>query len=458
MSVGRRGRWIRLAVLVALLAGALQVYRWSRTNDPRFYFFLQSRTGRVLAHIFRWETLSDQPIPENKPDDTLTPAERAVKEKIIRELVSRQPRYRLVTTEGKELLGWVVESNRQYVVFEEKYGESGTLRIKVPAGGIRRIESLPVKIPEITYRDIRFQMEFPRMTFYKKPPYSILTDESYFHVERSVRTLQELHREFMEYFRPLIPDPHRRLPSLQVLFFSNEEQFKNYQKRYCRLMEQTAGFYSPRLRRLVVYNEKRSGWLEDLEEELRSGTAGEGLTRPAAALRKRRMERAMLHEAEEKTFVTLRHEGAHQLFFVYGVHSPFRVENDWLIEGLAVFMETRPAGRKDPRRVAVLRRAAEKGELIALEKLLNYRHARGFLAIGDDSRVELAYCQSWAMVYYLMSDPARRNAFFEYIRYIRDPRHLREVVRTSRRAMLARFLQSTPARLSSAYREFIARL
>lgn len=458
MSESHHGRLIRLIILLGLLVASLQIYRWSRTNDPRFYLFLQSRPGRVLARVFHWQRSDQVLIPEDKPDEELTAAEREWKQKMLREIESRQPRYRLETTEGKQLLGWIAESNSQYVVFEEKYGESGSLKVKVPAGKIKLLEPLPLKMPEITYRDVRFQMEFPRMKFYKKPPYSILTDETYFHVERSVRTLQELQNEFMTYFRALIPNPASRLPSLQVLFFSDEKQFKNYQKQYSRLMEAAAGFYSPQLRRLVIYNEKRSGWMEEVEEELRNGTTDQGLTRPAAALRKRQVERALLHEAEQRTFVTLRHEGAHQLFFTYGIHSDFRVENDWLVEGLAVFMETRPAGRKDNRRVALLHKAMEKDQLMPLEKLVNFRHSRGFLALGDLDRVELAYCQSWALVYYLMSSLERRNGLFEYIRYIRDPKHVKEVVRTSRLELLARFLQTTTRRLENDYRDFLSRL
>ena len=453
-----KGSLLRLLILVLLLAGALQVYRWSRTNDPRFYLFLQSRPGRVLARIFHWGSAAAQAIPEDKPAEELTETERAVMKKMREKLLARQARYRLVTAEGRELTGWIVESNSQYVVFEEKYGASGALQIRIPAAKISILERLPARIPPITYRDIRFQMEFPSMQFYKKPPYSILTDESYFHVERSVRTLQELHTEFMRYFRPLLSRRNSPLPSLQVLFFSDEEQFHRYQKRYCRIPEPTAGFYSPTLRRLVIYNEKRSGWLRDLEEDLRKSAEESGLSTPQAALRKRKIERALLHEAEEKTFVTLRHEGAHQLFFAYGVHSDFRVENDWLIEGLAVFMETRPAGRKDPRRVSTLRKAAEKNRLIPLKRLMDYRHVRGFLALGSSAKVELAYCQAWALVRYLMSDPGRRNAFFEYIRYVRDPRHLREILHSSRLDLLARFLRSTPEKTAREYRSYISRL
>lgn len=453
-----KGRLLRLLVLGLLLAGSLQVYRWSRTNDPRFYLFLQSRPGKILGRIFHWGGPAHRPVPENKPEEELTGTERAVMRKMRQQMLARRARYRLVTAEGRELAGWIVQSNSQYVVFEEKYGASGALRIRIPAARIHILEPVPVRVPPITYRDIRFQMEFPSMQFYKKPPYSILTDESFFHVERSVRTLQELHAEFMRYFRALVARRNSPLPSLQVLFFSNEQQFRWYQKRYCRIPEPTSGFYSPSLRRLVIYNEKRTGWLRDLEEDLRKSTEESGLTKPEAALRKRKIERALLHEAEEKTFVTLRHEGAHQLFFAYGVHSDFRAENDWLLEGLAVFMETRPAGRKDPHRVSTLRKAAKENRLIPLKRLMDFRHVRGLLALGSSAKVELAYCQSWALVHYLMADPVRRNAFFEYIRYVRDPRHLHEIVRSPRLELLARFLKSTPEGITRKYRAYIGRL
>ncbi len=166
----------------------------------------------------------------------------------------------------------------------------------------------------------------------------------------------------------------------------------------------------------------------------------------------------MIRLAEERTLSTIRHEGAHQLFFTYGVHSSFHIENEWLVEGFAVFCETEHIGNVATMRVKLVRSELAKKKHIPLRKLLEYRPPTGFSSLENASRIDLAYSESWSLIHYLMADAFRRNGLFEFVRYIRDPRHLDESVRIPRIEMLCRFLQTTPAQLSADWKQYVNQL
>lgn len=452
-KVGPMVRALRIALLLAALCGALHLYLWSQSADPRFYRFVKTVPGRHLARIFRWYGFQIESIPEEKPEEQMTERELAIKRNLEKKVADDTPSARLVLNGGKEMLGKVLEEDGDSITFLESYGDSGSLSVKIRRNRIERIEKVEAARPEITYKDLRFAMEFPHMQLYKRPPYTILTDESFFHVERSVRVLQQLHEEFMASFGPLLQMP-RRKQNIQLLFFSDERSFQRYQRKYAPHMEGVLGFYSPWLDRFILYNEAGSDRIRDL--------AGDTAANPAAAssaaeVRKRRAQRSLLHAAEESTFTTLRHEGAHQLFFTYGVHSSCRVENDWLVEGLAVYCEDRGLGVRQPGRIAVLKKKSEQGALIPLADLVNFRDAKGFMGIGDPERIDLAYHEAWAVVRFLM-EGVRRDAFFNYIRYIRDTRNLEEVLKVSPMDLLCRYAGKSPADLEKEWLDYVARL
>lgn len=457
-----RIRVFRIAVLLTILLGALMLYRWSRVADPRFYRFLRSRPGQFLAQTFRWNAPPPAGLEDDKPESEMSEEERAVKRELEAQIASSVPQQRLVLDTGKTMIGEVLEEHPDHVVFLETYGESGSLSVKVRRARIKSIESVKSEPPKITYRDVRFQMEFPKMNLYRRPPYTILTDETYFHVEQSVRVLQGLHEEFLDFFRPLIAR-ERSGENIQLLFFSDQRSFDEYQQTFAPHMAGVLGFYSPWLDRFIVFNEKRSDQIVELTqsvEEQAEQYADDVPAEPAAdriRMLKRQLQRGMEHSAEKRTYTTLRHEGAHQLFFTYGVHSADRVENDWLVEGLATFCETRRIGEKEPRRVELLRNRLAAGDGIPLAELVNFRDAAGFAALGNPDRVDLAYCQSWALVRYLM-EPVRRHQFFEYVGYIRDPAQFYSVLRKPRMEVLCRFLDQTPEQLEAAWADYVRKL
>ncbi len=109
-------------------------------------------------------------------------------------------------------------------MFTEQFGDSGEFAATYPIQQVRKLEPLKIALPEVTYRDVRFQMEYPELFIYKQPPFTVASDESYFNVEHAVKTLQALHTRFLRVFGPLART--RTGETIQVLFLSDQEQFE----------------------------------------------------------------------------------------------------------------------------------------------------------------------------------------------------------------------------------------
>lgn len=449
-------------MLAAAFAGTLLLMWWSRTDDPRFYWFLHTPPGQFLARAFRWYGRLPSVPPEEKAEERMSRRELAVKRKIEGEVRRSLPTHRLVFKSGESTPGWVVEETPDFIMFTESYGSSGTMYMKVNRRHVVRVEPMTNAPPPVTYRDVRFQIEFEHMSLYKRPPYTILTDEDFFRVERYVKAVQDLHEQFVRTFGPLVANP-RRGENIQVLFFSDEDQYRAYQKEYAPRMDGSSGFYSPWIDRLVVFNQNASDRIRHLrarvqaeEDRVRAERRGAEAVERVGAW-KAEIEHNIARFAEAQTLAALRHEGAHQLLFTYGVHSENRMENEWLVEGLASYCETPRVGDRDPVRASVLRRSVETHDLVPLAELINLRSRDGLMAFGSDDRAELAYDEAWGLVYFLMQEE-NRAAFFAYVAYIRDPRNFREVRKTPALDMLCRFLGVTPAEWQDRWTEYMARM
>jgi hypothetical protein len=453
---------VRALVLGLALAWAIILYGWNREGNPRFYRFIRTAPGRMVARIFRWHAPQPQGAMEDKTDEQMTEKERAVKRSIMESLRAGAPTHRLQLTNGQVMRGKLIEEKPDYVKFSETYGESGSLAMNVSRKRIRGIEPETNPLPRVTYRDVRFQMEFPRFQIYREPPYTILTDELYVRVESSVAVLKTLHEEFLATFGDLVTRATVR-DGIQVLFFSREREYQAYQAKYAPFMDETSGFYSPWVDRLVVFNQSSSEHLRRLERRL---AAAEDAQRSSGAppdvladveVWRVEMQRDIARFAELETQKVLRHEGAHQLFQTYGVHSENHMESEWLLEGLATFCETPQPGDADAFRIAVLRRAQEIGKLIPLAEIVNLRDKEGLLALGSHARVQVGYAQAWALVRMLMQ-PEYRGPFFGYICLVRDAAHFREVRRTPSMELLCRFLEVAPEELTDRYLAYVREL
>jgi hypothetical protein len=402
----------RVAVLMALLGSVAVLFKWSRTADPRFYHFVQSPFGQTLAKVFNWYSTGIRPVPVHKPVSEMTPRELQIRKQLQQSVDAATPAHRTP--------------------------------------------------PEITYRDVRFQMELPEMQLYKRYPYTILTDESYSHVEQAVRLLQRLYQDVQHHFEPLIKQTPE-MSNLQLLFFSDETAYLAFQQEYAPDMAGALGFYCPQLNRLIVFNEKQSMQMRELYRRLDQHVDAAKEQHPRKEFHvhadawRDRLQRSMEYDAEKRTFTTLRHEGAHQLFHAFNIHSDIRLENEWLVEGLATYCETDRIGQKEHYRIKLLQNALRHNDLMPLRDLMDFRHARGFLALGDARRIDLVYSQSWALVAMLLNSPWR-NGFFDYINFAGDPAHISELTSRSRLDLLCRFTGTTPRMLEQQLKQYIEKL
>ena len=156
----------------------------------------------------------------------------------------------------------------------------------------------------------------------------------------------------------------------------------------------------------------------------------------------------------DDTLAIVRHEASHQFFFTYGVHSQHRVENEWLIEGLACYCEASIFGARDKTQLAILQEGRKFEDRVNLSQLVNHHSTRGLLGY---KATEVAYGESWALIHFLMQ-PERRHHFFSYIRHLRNPANFRQTQCVERIDLLAEFLNMTPAELETESKRYLATL
>jgi hypothetical protein len=268
----------------------------------------------------------------------------------------------------------------------------------------------------VTPRDVRFSAEFPQFHFVKSPPYTIVTDESFGEVQKILVVLADLREQLHQRFAPLI-NQNGELHNIHVVFFGSEEAFRKYALRVAPSFVNSAGFFSSGENRLALLNQLGTSRYANAQVRLDERShrfsnfadAGPQL----AALRS-----DMTSEAKSMNERLIRHEGAHQLFHAYHVHSRFGLEPTWLTEGLAQYCETPEIGRYHATLAGRVMRARKAGQLLPLKTLLNHRDPSGFFALGEGN-IELAYAESWALVYMLMQDECR-GRFFDYVKSYRD--------------------------------------
>jgi hypothetical protein len=365
----------RIGLLLVVLAMATQLNRWSREGHPRFFQFIDTPAGRVIANTFgAWRPSSERP-PVIKPRFLMNSAEREVQLEIEQAVQDR-------------------------------------IRLTHP-----HIEESPYRI---THRDVRFRMELQGLNMVVIPPYLVMTDARPQDVEPTVEELKSLRSEITKEFAPLFTrSPGKEL--IHVAYFEKRRSYDAYQSLHAEAMIQTSGYYNPTVNMLVLSNQ--SGY-NDLGQET------------------------------DQTIATARHEATHQIFFTYGVHSDHRIENEWLIEGLASYCESGPFGSIAASQVRLFKSAALDHQLIEIDDLVNHRSEKGLLAYKP---TQLAYSQSQLLVHFLMAEE-NRGGFFKYVEYIRDPANFRQVRDANRFQLLAEILDLRPSELQTRWREYAAAL
>jgi hypothetical protein len=345
-----------------------------------------------------------------------TAEELARKNQLETELAAERPTQRLKLRDGRVLDGRVVSETGSSIRFRDGFGYSGFLVESYARANVLGVETLPAAPFQVTPRDVRFSAEFPQFHFVKSPPYTIITDESYGEVQKVLGVLANLREQFRGTFGPLIKKDGE-LQDVHVVFFGSEEAFRNYAQRVAPSFVNSAGFFSSGENRLALLNQLGTSRYTQarghLDERARvfGGNADAG--QQLAALRS-----DITSEAKFMNERLIRHEGAHQLFHAYHVQSHYGLEPTWLTEGLAQYCETPDIGRYHSVLAGRVIRARQAGRLLPLETLLNHRNASGFFAFGGGD-IELAYAESWALVYRLMQDDFRAS-FFDYLKSYRD--------------------------------------
>jgi hypothetical protein len=346
----------------------------------------------------------------------LTAQEAARQQELEAQLANERPTQRIRFRSGRLLEGHIVAETPTEVRVRDGFGYSGYVVETYRRTEIASIEPLPSAAFAVTPDDVRFSAEFPQFHFVKIPPYTIVTDESYGEVQRILGLLSSLREQFLQSFAPLIRDRNEQ-KGIHVVFFGSEKAFRQYAVHAAPAFVNSAGFYSSRENRLALLNQL--GTARYSEAKTRLDERGRQLSRSASAGAQIAAIRSDLTlEAKAMNERLIRHEGAHQLFRAYHIHSRLGIEPTWLVEGLAQYCETAEIGRFHFVLADRISTARAKGQFLPLKTLLDHRDPSGFFALGD-AKLEVAYAESWALVYMLMQDESRER-FFSYLKSYRD--------------------------------------
>ncbi len=435
--------WIRWTLMLALAAGAFRLVEWSRARDPRFYHFLGTQPGRLLARVMKWPTLHNLPRTD-KPESEFTDEELAIKRKLEAQLQAAWPTHEVQLANGRRILGRLQREEADAYWVREAYGNQGDALIRLAREQVAGIRPRSLPLPRITWRDVRFQMEYPAFHLHHQAHYTVLTDAPYFQVADSVRELERLYGQYERLMGPLIQH-EKRAEGIQVLFFTRESDYRKHQEAYAPKLADSAGFYSPLQDRMVVFNQNHSeratlakdqvrGQIRAMLQEARSPADRSRILALQASVESR-----LRRQADQETDATLRHEGAHHLSYTLGVHSAFHVENAWIIEGLAVYFEPSEPGDLPLGHMYTLMRLNEEGRGVGLRDLVSIRDPDLLQSLAPAVDVNEAYALSWSLFHFCML-PERRPLFFDYLRFIRDPGNIDVVVRTPAADLLASHL------------------
>ena len=108
-------------------------------------------------------------------------------------------------------------------------------------------------------------------------------------------------------------------------------------------------------------------------------------------------------------------------------------------------------------RVDTLKARSKMGGLIPLSKLVNHRSARGYFDLGSPDEIDLAYSEAWSLVHFLMQPP-RREAFSDYIRYVRDKGHFKAILKKPRYLLLSQRMGYSEKELEAAWLNYLQKL
>jgi len=399
----RGGRVVLMAGVMAVLSGC---GRSPTSEDEK---------NIQTAALIRPERPTVNPLVADA-SRPLTADELARKSQLESELAAERPTQRLKLRDGRVLDGRIVSETLSSIRFRDGFGYSGYSVESYRRANVLGVETLPAASFQVSAQDVRFSAEFPQFHFVKSPPYTIVTDESYGEVQKILGVLTNLREQFRSTFGPLIKQD-AELQGIHVVFFGSDESFRHYALRAAPFFINSAGFFSSGENRLALLNQLGSSHYAQarnhLDERARAFDGNSDAGQQLATLRS-----DITSEAKSINERVIRHEGAHQLFHAYHIQSRYGLEPTWLTEGLAQYCETPDIGHYHTVLADRVIRARKAGRLLPLKTLLNHRDASGFFAFHEGD-IELAYAESWALVYRLMQDDSRAK-FFDYLKSYRD--------------------------------------
>jgi hypothetical protein len=206
---------VRLVLLVSLLMAVLTLFQWNRTGDPRFYQFVSTPLGTVLADLFGWWSGPLERPLADRPDFILTAQQRAIKQR------------------------------------------------------------LALKHAGVSFRDVYLVQRFPALAFEKTDGYSLLTDAQPEDQAHIVETLQRFRHEFTEVFGPLLDSSAGRVEA-SLIYLRDPAQFARALRQYAPDRKNVSGLYSPWSNILLVgelCREAESGLSDDARQTLRHEAA-----------------------------------------------------------------------------------------------------------------------------------------------------------------------------------------
>jgi hypothetical protein len=276
------------------------------------------------------------------------------------------------------------------------------------------------KLPDDAARRDALAREFPEGFFLRQTEhYLILYDAHHTWADTRATLLESTHDVFLSEmrkagFRPL-PVRHR----LQAVLFNQHRDYAEYATRVDGMENDwSAGHYSPRSNRLIVFNFHTSPLMGDLLRQMRQAEAtverrrGEAAANPGRTGALRAAERQMLiarkHYETAAAWGNIRqtlHEAVHQLAFNTNIQRRDVSYPMWFSEGIATAFETaHPAVPFGPShinhaRLHELNDSRKKRQLIPLDRFVGMRQPP-----GQEGQRTAAYAQSWAVFHMLFNE------------------------------------------------------
>ncbi len=229
------------------------------------------------------------------------------------------------------------------------------------------------------------------------------------------------------------------LPLVAIVFADRASYREHTRPELGGLADSIPGFYSLTTNRMTMY---------DL-----TGTSASGRVRGRGA-GQAQINRVLSQPEAERTVATIIHEATHQIAFNCGLHTRLSDCPMWFSEGIALYFETPDlASAKGWKNVGAINRV----HLAQFHDYLRRRPADSLVAlVTDDKRFRDpkispdAYCEAWALTYYLMS---RRPK--DYLAYLRVLSRKKPLLWDDAQARLAEFQQAFGDDLKKLDAEFV---